>query len=192
MAIRLASPEDSTALLAIYRQYIHTPITFEYELPSQEEFSHRIASTLEHYPYLVFEEAGVPLGYAYAHPERERIAYQWNTELSIYLDTAVTGRRVGYRLYSALMDLLVLQGVKTAYGAVTRPNPASEGLHRSLGFRQLGVHQNTGYKNGAWYDVIWFEKALAPYEIPPAPITPFPQLSPEQVSSILALYHNAE
>ena len=188
MSIRLARPEDGPALLAIYGQYIHTPITFEYELPTQEEFARRISSTLEGYPYLVWEEGGAPLGYAYAHREREREAYRWNAELSIYLDSRATGRGVGRALYTALMELLALQGVRTAYGAVTDPNPASEGLHQALGFRRLGVHQNTGYKNGRWHGVIWFEKALAPYGPEPAPVVPFPRLSPEAVAAVLAKY----
>lgn len=184
MSIRLARPEDSAALLAIYGQYIHTPITFEYDLPSLDKFTQRVSSTLQNYPYLVWEENGALLGYAYAHLERERKAYQWNTELSIYLDAAATGRGLGRTLYTTLMDLLVLQGVKTAYASVTRSNPASEALHRSLGFRLLGVHQNTGYKDGAWYDVLWFEKALASYDPEPAPVLPFPQLPPQTVQGV--------
>ena len=79
MKLRFAVPEDAQALLDIYARYIHTPITFEYDLPSREEFARRISSTLERYPYLVAEEAGKAVGYAYAHPERDRAAYQWNT-----------------------------------------------------------------------------------------------------------------
>ena len=186
MSIRVARPQDGAALLSIYSQYIRTPITFEFDLPSPEEFSRRVASTLEHYPYLVWQEGNALLGYAYAHPEREREAYQWNAELSIYLAPSATGRGIGRRLYAALMDLLVLQGVRTAYGVVTDPNPASEGLHQALGFRRAGVHRNTGYKDGAWYDVIWFEKALAPYDLAPAPVVPFPRLDPRAVEEILA------
>ena len=188
MSIRLARPEDVSALLAIYGQYIHTPITFEYELPSREEFARRLSSVLERYPYLVWEEAGTVSGYAYAHPERERAAYQWNAELSIYLDEHAVSRGIGRRLYAALMDLLALQGLKTVYGSVTQPNPASEGLHQAMGFRRLGVHRNTGYKNGAWHHVIWFEKALAPYDSQPVPPRPFPQLDPRMVLAVLEKY----
>ena len=185
MKLRFAVPEDAQALLDIYARYIHTPITFEYDLPSREEFARRISSTLERYPYLVAEEAGKAVGYAYAHPERERAAYQWNAELSIYLAPEAAGRGVGRALYSALMELLRLQGVKTAYGVVTSPNPASEGLHRALGFRLLGVHRNTGFKDGAWYDVLWFEKSLAGYEADPAPVISVGQLSPREVRRVL-------
>ena len=148
MTIRLAVPGDALALLEIYRQYIQTPITFEYELPTLEEFTRRISDALKQYPYLVLEDQGRLLGYTYAHPEREWKAYQWNAELSIYLAPAAIGKGYGRRLYQALLDLLSLQGVRTVYGVVTSPNPASEALQKSLGFRLIGVHKNTGYKAG--------------------------------------------
>ena len=110
MTIRLAVPGDALALLEIYRQYIQTPITFEYELPTLEEFTRRISDTVEQYPYLVLEDQGRLLGYAYAHPEREWKAYQWNAELSIYLAPAAVGKGYGRRLYQALLELLCLQG----------------------------------------------------------------------------------
>lgn len=188
MTLRFAAPEDSQALLDIYGQFIQTPVTGEYVLPSPAEFARRIRETLPVYPYLVLEEEGIPVGYAYAHRLGERAAYQWNAELSVYLDRTCTGRGLGRRLYRALMDLLRLQGVKTVYGVVTHPNPASEGLHRSLGFRLLGFHQNTGYKDGAWYDVAWFEKGIAPYDPDPRPVVPIAQIPGEDISRVLSLY----
>lgn len=185
MKLRFAEPGDAQALLDIYARYIDTPTTFEYQLPSREEFAQRISSTLERYPYLVAEEEGRAVGYAYAHPERERAAYQWNTELSIYLAPEAVGRGVGTALYSALMELLRLQGAKTAYGVVTSPNPASEGLHLSLGFRLLGVHRSTGFKNGVWYDVLWFEKSLADYDSDPSPVVPIRQIPDREIRRIL-------
>lgn len=185
MKLRLATPADSPALLDIYAQYIDTPITFEYTLPTQSEFANRIADTLATYPYLVCEEGGQMLGYAYAHRQREREAYQWNAELSIYLDRTAQSRGLGSRLYGTLLDLLRLQGIKTVYGVVTTPNEKSERLHLGLGFRRLGTFRNTGYKNGRWHDVSWFEKALAPYEPSPDPILPVHQLPPEQVWQLL-------
>ena len=188
MTIRLAVPGDALALLEIYRQYIQTPITFEYELPTLEEFTRRISDALKQYPYLVLEDQGRLLGYTYAHPEREWKAYQWNAELSIYLAPAAVGKGYGRRLYQALLDLLSLQGVRTVYGVVTSPNPASEALEKSLGFRLIGVHKNTGYKAGQWRDVLWFEKSLAPYDADPQPVLPFCQLDQQQVDRVLAAY----
>ena len=125
------------------------------------------------------------MGYAYAHRQAERAAYQWNAELSVYLDREHTGFGLGRRLYTALMELLRLQGVRTVYALVTLPNKKSEGLHRSMGFRLMGVQRSTGYKDGAWRDVGWFELPIAPYDRDPAPLRPLPQVPPEQVAAVL-------
>ena len=186
MIIRFARAEDCPALLDIYAQYIHTPITFEYELPSAAEFARRISSTLaDGYPYLVCQDGDEVLGYAYAHRLGERAAYQWNAELSIYLSSRAAGRGLGTALYLTLMDLLRLQGVKTVCGIVTRPNPASEGLHRALGFRLTGVREKAGYKNGTWHDVMWLEKPLGTYGPQPSPVLPVGQLPRDAVERVL-------
>lgn len=186
MIIRFARAEDAQALLDIYAQYIHTPITFEYELPSAAEFARRISSTLaDGYPYLVCQDGDEVLGYAYAHRLGGRAAYQWNAELSIYLSSRAAGRGLGTALYLTLMDLLRLQGVKTVCGIVTRPNPASEGLHRALGFRLTGVREKAGYKNGTWHDVMWLEKPLGTYGPQPSPVLPVGQLPRDAVERVL-------
>ena len=171
-SVRFASEADAEALLAIYAQYIHTAITFETALPTREAFAGRIRDISQLYPYLVLERDGRAVGYAYAHRARERAAYDWYLELSIYLDGAVRGRGLGRKLYGLLLELLRLQGAKTAMGCVTLPNPASQALHAGLGFRLAGVSEKAGYKNGAWHDVAWYEKPLAAYDTPPAPVTP--------------------
>ena len=178
MSIRFAAPADSADLLRIYAQYIQTPVTFEYPLPTEEEFAARVAAVSRDYPYLVWEEAGRIVGYAYARRLGERAAYQWSAELSVYLDRDHTGRGLGRRLYAVLMALLRLQGVRTVYGVVTLPNPGSEGLHRGMGFHLAGTHHRAGYKNGAWRDVGWFEKAIAPYDPEPAPFRPISAFPP--------------
>lgn len=186
MRLRIASAADSAALLAIYGQYIETTITFEYALPDVQEFAARITGTLAGYPWLVCEEDGRILGYAYAHRAQARAAYQWNAELSVYLDRACTGRGLGPVLYRALIALLTMQGVRTVYGCVTRPNPPSEAMHRQMGFTRLGVFHKAGYKCGAWHDVTWFEKEIAPHTDAPVPPTPFPALPREQVEDVLS------
>ena len=183
--LRLATPQDASALVGIYGQYIHTPITFEYQLPSPQEFQDRITHTLEGYPYLIWEENGVPVGYAYAHRLQRAGRLSVGAELSVYVAQGHTSHGVGRKLYGALMELLAIQGVRTVYGIVTVPNEKSEGLHRSMGFQDAGICRNTGYVDGAWRDVQTFEKAIAPYDLDPVPITPFPQLSLELVQSIL-------
>lgn len=186
MTIRFAVQEDVPALLAIYEQYIHTNITFEYVLPSREEFARRVASISAVYPYLTAEEDGRILGYAYAHRIAERAAYSWGAELSIYLCPDAVGQGLGRRLYQVLIQLLRLQGVRTVYGLVASPNPASEGLHAALGFQLMGVQHRAGYKNGQWIDLLWLERAIAPCGPDPAPLVPVGQLPQAQIRQILA------
>lgn len=166
ITLRSASPADAPALLAVYARYIGTPVTFECALPAETEFARRVEDITAVYPYLAAEEDGAVTGYAYAHPFAERAAYQWGAELSVYLDPGYCGRGLGRRLYTALLDLLRLQGVRTVYGVVTLPNPASEALHRSLGFTRAGVFHNAGFRLGQWRDVAWFQRDIGPYDTP--------------------------
>ncbi|MDL2250285.1 N-acetyltransferase family protein [Lachnospiraceae bacterium OttesenSCG-928-J05] len=170
MIFRPVTEKDSEGIRAVYKPYIKTPITFEYTLPSETEFRQRVAKISAFYPYLVCEDEGRIVGYAYAGRYRERKAYDWSVELSVYLDPEYTGQGLGKKLYQMLMAILARQGIKTVYGAITLPNSASERLHESLGFHKLGVYRNTGFKDGQWYSVIWYEKELAPYDNPPKPV----------------------
>ena len=186
MIIRFATPDDSAALLNIYAQYIETSVTFEYVLPSATVFAERIANIAQDYPYLVCEENSKIIGYAYAHRHMERAAYQWNAELSVYLDSSVTSKGLGKKLYRTLMNILKLQNIKTVYGCVTLPNIKSESLHKALGFEVVGIYHNAGFKAGEWHDVIWFEKAIAPYDVSPHPMKPINEIPAEQQQSILS------
>lgn len=188
MGIRMATAADTAALLAIYGQYIDTSITFEYTLPTQAEFTARITGILAEYPYLVWEEDGQILGYAYAHRHMERAAYQWNAELSVYLDRAARRRGLGRRLYGALMELLTMQGVLTVHALVTSPNPASQALHTAMGFHLVAVHRLAGFKAGEWHDVLWYEKVLSPREMSPLPPVPLGTLPRPQVEAVLAAF----
>ena len=133
--IRMATLQDAEKILAIYAPYVkNTAVSFEYDVPSLPDFEARMQGIMAFYPYLVWEEGGRILGYAYAHRHQERKAYQWNAELSIYLHPDATRRGLGSKLCLALLDLLRLQGVKTAYSCVTLPNAASEALHAKMGF----------------------------------------------------------
>ncbi|MGM9661755.1 MAG: GNAT family N-acetyltransferase [Oscillospiraceae bacterium] len=182
--IRMATEEDAAALLEVYRPYIATPITFEYEAPSEEEFARRIREVLREYPYLVCEEDGCPIGYAYAHRHKERAAYQWDADLSIYLSEAARGRGAGRALYGALLELLQRQNVRNVYGAITKDNERSLRFHRRMGFAELGVYHSTGYKCGRWLDVCWVEKRLSG-QTPPLPVRPLGELPAQEVQGLL-------
>lgn len=189
MSIRLAAIKDVPSILKIYEQYIDTAITFEYNLPTEAEFAERLKNIYTIYPYLVSEEAGCIIGYAYAHKPMEREAYQWNAELSIYIDRSFVSKGHGKKLYTALIELLKLQGIKTVYGGVTVPNEKSERLHIGLGFKLLGTYHNTGYKCGAWHDVSWYEKQISAYDTEPDKVVPICNIPQEQVIETLDKYN---
>lgn len=189
--IRQARKSDAEAIASIYAPFVKdTAVTFEVEVPDAAAFERRIETVLENYPYLAAEVEGRVVAYAYAGRQMERSAYQWNAVLSVYLG-GHRGRGLGTALYSALIDLLKLQNIHNVYGGVTWPNPASEALHLKLGFSILGRYRRTGFKNGCWHDVVWFEKRIMESEggadglghIPP--FIPFRALAPELVASAL-------
>lgn len=159
--IREAVPADAKAILDIYTPYIeNTVITFEYEVPSLEAFEQRMLGIMGEYPYLVCEQDGRVIGYAYAHRYRERAAFAWGAELSVYLDLEYQGCGAGTALYLKLIDCLKRQNIKTVYGIVAHPNEASERLHQKLGFRLVGISEKCGYKLGRWVDLAYFEKEI--------------------------------
>lgn len=159
---RLATIADASDLLAIYSPYVtDTTITFEYEVPTVSEFEKRIETTLEEYPYIVAEtENGMIVGYAYAHRMRERRAYDWTVEESIYVDQKARGLGVGKALYAALEMELARQNVVNLAVCVTEMNQNSLRFHEHLGYIQTGRFTDFGFKFGEWYDVIWLQKRL--------------------------------
>lgn len=182
---RLVTLDDAEALQAIYAPYVATSITFECVVPTVEEFRHRIEERIDFYPYIVVEEDGVPMGYAYASRLYSRQAYDWAVELSVYLSRDCRGRGLGRALYSRLLALLELQGIRSAHGKVTEPNEASDKLHQSMGFRCVGVMDNVGFKLGKWRDVVHYEKLIGDFEDAPGPVVPITELDPEKVNAIL-------
>lgn len=171
MKIRLVTKEDIPAILAIYSEYIKTPITFEYELPSKASFEKEFVENHHQYPYLVWEEEGRICGYAYAHKFKAREAYKWGAELSIYLSKNKQALGIGRKLYETLIEILGKQGYKTVYGCITLPNEQSEALHQKLGFKEVGIFHQSGFKNNLWHDVIWYEKVIGDMKgIPKEPI----------------------
>lgn len=188
MNIRFVTPEDSKALLSIYAQYIDTPITCEYRLPSEEIFKQRICTIMDDYPYLVCEnDMKQIVGYAYAHRHMERAAYQWNVELSIYFDRQATSKGYGYKTYDLLLNIIKAQGIRNAYAGVTIPNEKSEKLHYSLDFRLVGVYHNTAFKNDRWFDVAWFEKSIIPHDTPSIPVRYIRNFSANELQQMIAI-----
>ena len=171
MKIRTATLDDAAAVAAIYAPVVqHTTISFETEPPDAAEMRARIEKTLACLPWLVAEdEAGAVCGYAYASKHRERAAYQWSVDTTVYVREGMRGRGVGRALYEKLLPLLAEQGYFQAFAGIALPNAGSVGLHEALGFEALGVYRNVGFKNGAWRDVGWWQKSLRPLEMPAPP-----------------------
>lgn len=154
-------------MLAIYDYYVRsTAVSFEYETPTAEEFTRRLNAHSAVYPWLVWEENGRVLGYAYAGRVFERAAYAWNAEISCYLAAEIRRRGVGRQLYAAVEDILRRQGVRKVYAVVTADNEPSVAFHKALGYRETAVFADVGFKHGNWYDVVWLEKQLQPPGVP--------------------------
>lgn len=169
--IRLATLNDSDSILNIYAPFIaDTVITFEYRVPTKAEFRERMAAIQKTYPWLVCEIDDAVVGYAYASKFNEREAYQWSVDYSIYILPEYHRKHIGKALYSALTELLKLQGFCNAYSLITAPNVNSEGLHKSFGFKEIGICHNVGYKLGGWHDVKYYElKMNDPLPSPASP-----------------------
>lgn len=161
IGIRLARPSDAPAITAIYAPYVtETVISFEMIPPTVDEMARRIETTMAQFPWLVAIEGDVVVGYAYAGKHSERAAYQWSTDVSVYLHNAWHGRGLGRTLYNALFAMLRALGYINVYGGITLPNPASVGLHEAMGLIPVGVYHHVGYKYGAWHDVGWWQGPL--------------------------------
>jgi phosphinothricin acetyltransferase len=170
MDVRDATAADAEACAAIYAPYVtDTPITFETEVPTAQEMARRIAVAAERHAWLVLEDEGRVVGYAYGGLYKERPAYRWACEVSVYV---VAGRRrtgAGRALYEALLARLAARGYRVAVAGMTLPNDASVGLHRAMGFEPAGTYRRIGYKHGAWHDVAWAQRSLASGDPPSEP-----------------------
>lgn len=182
--IRTATEEDAQQILDIYAPYVRdTAITFEYEVPSLEEFRGRIRNTLLRYPYIVCEKEGVIYGYAYTGPLKERAAYDWSVETTIYLSEKAKGLGLGRRLYEELEKISKAQGILNMNACIGYPEVEDEYLtknsalfHEHLGYKLVGEFHKCGYKFGKWYNMIWMEKMIGEHLPDQKSIIPFPQL----------------
>ncbi|HUR83800.1 MAG TPA: GNAT family N-acetyltransferase [Solirubrobacteraceae bacterium] len=173
--VRHADPgRDAAACAAIYAPYVHdSAVSFEDVPPSAAGFAETIERTSRTHPFIVLEDDGRVVGYAYASQHRPRAAYRWAADVAIYVDAGYQRRGAGRRLYEALFELMRRQGLRIACAGITVPNDASIGLHRAVGFQLVGTYERIGWKAGAWRDVSWWQKQLAPGE-DGAPVDPGP------------------
>ncbi len=189
--IRVATQEDAAKLLEIYAPYVQkTAITFEYQVPGLTEFRDRIGKTLARYPYLVAEREGDLLGYAYTGPFKERAAYDWSVEVSIYLKETMRGKGLGARLYRAIEQISGAQNILNLNACIGYPETEDQYLNRNsalfhshLGYRMVGEFYKCGYKFGRWYNMVWMEKHIGEHGAAPAPVIWFPELD---VTELLA------
>jgi L-amino acid N-acyltransferase YncA len=159
--IRPATELDAPALLAIYAPFVEsTAVSFEAVSPTVEEFAGRIRKALSRWQWLVAEQHGQAIGYAYGSSHRERAAYCWSVEVSAYVHPGHHRKGVGRALYERLFEDLIRQGFCNAYAGVTLPNEGSVALHRSVGFEPIGIFKAVGRKFGQWHDVAWFQRVL--------------------------------
>ena len=175
--IRTAVPDDAEQVLGIYGPIVtQTATSFEVVLPTLDEMRTRISNTLARLPWLVCSEADGVLGYAYASQHRQRTAYQWSVDVSVYVKPELHRRGVGRSLYDSLFGILRSLGYYSAFAGITLPNEASVGLHTRMGFDPVGVYRGVGYKLGSWHDVGWWQLRLRANDGLPSPPIAFAAL----------------
>lgn len=183
-SIRMATELDAEEILSIYAPYVlDTAITFEYEIPSLEEFSQRIRDTLKSYPYLVALEENRITGYAYASAFHKRAAYQWSAETTVYLKQDCRGKGLGKQLYYELESILKSQNIINVNACIAyvqgedqHLNNASVAFHERMGYTKVAHFTKCGYKFGTWYDMIWMEKMLREHPDAPKPFLPITKI----------------
>lgn len=190
--IRTARPEDAPELLKIYAPYVEdTAITFEYTVPTLADFKGRIEHTLKKYPYLVAERDGELLGYAYTGAFKERAAYDWAVETSIYVRQDCKRLGLGRRLYAALEAASRLQNVLNLYACIAYPKVDDEYLtrnsvefHSHLGFKLVGEFHDCAYKFNRWYNMVWMEFPLGDIPSNPGAFIPYPAIDCKRLMNI--------
>lgn len=193
ISLRVVMPEDAGALSDIYRPYVEkTAITFEYDVPTEEEFAARIRNTLKKYPYVAVVRGTQLLGYVYTGPFVGRAAYDWAAETSIYVREDQKRHGIGKLLYAAIEGISRMQHILNLNACIGYPEQDDEYLtgnsveyHTHMGYRMVGEFHNCGYKFGRWYHMVWMEKMLGEHPEHPAPVIPFPDLETEEVERFL-------
>jgi phosphinothricin acetyltransferase len=159
--VRDATSAHAAACRDVYAPYVTgTAVSFEADPPTAEEMARRIAAAQERHAWLVLEDGGAVRGFAYGGPFMSRAAYRWSCSVSVYLEPGRRRTGGGRALYGALLDRLAARGHRRALAGVALPNEASLGLHRALGFEDVGTYRRVGWKHGAWHDVTWLQRDL--------------------------------
>ncbi|MGB3007963.1 MAG: N-acetyltransferase family protein [Chitinophagaceae bacterium] len=183
--IRVATVADAEGILKIYQPYIeNTSITFDIEVPSVTSFEERINKFLADWPWLVYEADGMIAGYAYASGYRERKAYQWSVECSVYVHDYFQREGVALDLYKALFQILKKQGFRNVYAVINLPNKNSVAFHESFGFTYFATYEQVGYKLGKWKNVGWWRLVINEFNNEPEPPIPFAALDKEILPGI--------
>ena len=186
--VRLATADDGEACAQIYAPYVtDTAISFEVVPPDGAEMAARIARTIERTPWVVVEVDDVVRAYAYGTRHRDRAAYDWTVETTVYVDQDFTRAGLGRIALSAVLAILRLQGAHLAVAGITPPNPGSIGLHEALGFSRVGTFEGIGWKFGTWHGVEWMALELGPRGEAPTALVPLAQLAgrPELEAALL-------
>ena len=189
--IRVALPDDAAGLLAIYAPYVaDTAISFECEVPGEDEFRRRIERTLARYPYLVAESGGELWGYAYTGPFVGRAAYGWAAEVSIYLRQDRRRSGLGRRLYQSIEAISRRQNILNLEACIGSPDADDEYLngnsiafHSRMGYRMVGEFAKCGRKFGRWYNMVWMEKLLGEHNDAQPAVRPFAGLTEEELAA---------
>ena len=161
-AVRIANRGDADSIAAIYAPYVReTAISFDEEPPGPDAIADKIASTLEAYPFLVFDDGDGLAGFAYGSVHRMKPAYRWSVETTVYAARHLHRRGVGRALYAELLAILVRQGFHAAFAGIVPPNEGSVGLHEAMGFVHIGTFAEIGFKHGRFHDLGWWRRTLA-------------------------------
>lgn len=191
--IRIATPADAAELLDIYAPYVEeTAITFEYTVPSLEEFRTRITKTLQNYPYIVVQKENEIVGYAYTGSFKGRAAYDWSVETSIYMKKTAKGQGYGKKLYQVLENLSKAQHITNMNACIAYPDAEDAYLtkdsvrfHEHMGYQMVGTFHNCAFKFGRWYHMVWMEKMLGEHPKLPEQVIPFRFLNQETINQLI-------
>jgi len=183
--IRLIITKDAQEIIDIYSpSVLSAAVSFETVVPPIDEMQRRIQSCLEKFPWIVCVVDGKIAAYVYASKHREREAYQWSCECSVYVRDDFKGKGIGKELYQLLFEILKLQGFINVYAGITLPNEASVHLHEKCGFMPFAKYENIGYKFGSWHTVGWWKLQINEYDLEPPPPSKLSELNKETINTL--------